>query len=147
MVSLLSRAYAASRTLAALVDALERSDIIVHIEWDRLMRGGPVGETLFVTAAGEQRYLRIYLDPHMHDEMAMPILGHELQHASEIAQARWVVDQETLARLYTHIGHESHSEVRSRRVDTARAREVARLVLAEVTTSGDRRVSRLGSSD
>jgi hypothetical protein len=32
MVSLLDRGYVDSPTLAALVDALERSDIIVHIE-------------------------------------------------------------------------------------------------------------------
>ena len=35
---------------------------------------------------------------------ALGTLAHELSHALEIASARWVVDGETLARLYDQIG-------------------------------------------
>ncbi len=141
MVELLARGYAASHTLAMLVDALERTNVIVHIEERWLLDGRPTGTTQFVTAAGGARYLRISLDPRMHDDVATALLGHELQHAVEIAEASWVVDHETLARLYTHIGDESHSGTRSGNVDTMRARETARHVLNEVRAFGVRRLS------
>lgn len=69
------------------------------------------------------------------------MLGHELQHAWEIAQARWVVDQTTLAELYLHIGYESHAVLRSHGVDTIQAHDTAREVLIELRASGERRSS------
>lgn len=63
MVWLLERGYAAPHTLAALIDALERSDVIVHIEERWLLDRGRLGQTQLVAAAGGQRYLRIHLDP------------------------------------------------------------------------------------
>lgn len=139
MESLLERGYAVSRTLSTLIDALERSDVIVHIEGQLLLGGGRLGETQFVAMAGGQRYLRIHLDPRIHDDVAIAMLGHELWHAWEIADARWVVDQETLAQLYMRIGYESHGvEYNSHRasrphaVDTIQAHEAAREVLKEL---------------
>jgi hypothetical protein len=132
MHTLLARGYGSSRTFAALVDALERSDVIVHIDERRLPEGGPVGETQCVAAAGGQRYLRINLDVRLREDMAVAILGHELQHAREIAEARWVVDQETLAALYCEIGHPSRHPTQSRAVDSIPARDVARRVLNEL---------------
>jgi hypothetical protein len=68
----------------------------------------------------------------------------ELQHAAEIADARCVVNQKTLAQLYMCIGFESRAVGVSRGVDTIRAHETARHVLSEVRASG---VPRSGSSD
>lgn len=141
VVSLLQRGYAVSPTPAILVDALERTNVIVHIEERWLFDGGPGGETQFVTTAGGQRYLRIHLDPSIHDEAAIALLGHELQHALEIAEARWVVDHETLVRLYTCIGYESRGRPHTRGVDTARANETGRHVLTELRAFGARRSS------
>lgn len=145
VVSLLNRGYIASPTLAALVDALERSDVIVHIEEHWLLDRGRDGETRLVAVAAGHRYLRIYLDPRIPDQAAMALLAHELQHAVEIADATWVVDQKTLAQLYMCIGFESRAEGTSRGVDTVRAHDTARHVLNEVRAS--RSVRRLSSSD
>ena len=141
MVSLLERGHAASRTLSGLIDALENSDVIVHIEEQWLLDGARLGETQFVAAAGGQRYLRIHLDPRIHDEAAIAMLGHELQHAWEIADARWVVDEETLAQLYVRIGYASHGAPHSRGVDTIQAHDTAREILKELRASGERRLS------
>jgi hypothetical protein len=141
MVSLLERGRAASATLAGLVAALERSDVIVHIEESWLLGLGHVGATNFVTAAAGHRYLRIRLDPRVHDEAAIAMLGHELQHASEIAGAGWVVDQETLVRLYASIGHPSAAAHDLYAVDTATARNTERVVLKELRAFDARRLS------
>jgi hypothetical protein len=38
------------------------------------------------------------------------ILGHELQHAVEVANAPWVVDEASLAEEYRRIGFPSHAD-------------------------------------
>ena len=141
VVSLLDRGYAASSTLAALVDALERSDVIVHIEEHWRLDRGRDGETQLVAVAGGHRYLRIHLDPRISDQAAIALLAHELQHAVEIADARWVVDQKTLAQLYMCIGFESRARGTSLGVDTIRAHETARHVLGELKASSVRWLS------
>jgi hypothetical protein len=144
VVSLLHRGYDSSPTLAALVDALERSDVIVHIQEHWLHDRSRDGETQLVAVAGGHRYVRIHLDPRIPDQAAMALLAHELQHAVEIADAMWVVDHKTLAQLYMCIGFESRAGGTSRGVDTIRAHETARHVLSELKASS---VRRLSSSD
>jgi hypothetical protein len=52
MASALSRGYVASPTFRALVDALERSDVIVHVMQRWLRPGEAAGATSFVVRAG-----------------------------------------------------------------------------------------------
>ena len=132
ITALLERGYAASPTLAVLVDALEDSDIIVHVTECWFFDGAHAGATQFVATAGGQRYLRIRLDVRLHDDAAIAMLGHELQHSWEIAAHRWVADQETLGQLYAQIGYESQRALRSHAVETAAARDTARDVLKEL---------------
>jgi hypothetical protein len=132
ITALLERGYAASHTLAVLVDALEDTDIIVHVTECWVLEGAHAGDTQFVTTAGGQRYLRIRLDMRLHDEAAIAMLGHELQHAWEIAAHPWVADQETLGQLYAQIGYESQRALGSHAGETAAARDTARDVLKEL---------------
>jgi hypothetical protein len=132
ITALLERGYAASPTLAVLVDALENTDIIVHVTECWSLDGAHAGDTQFVATAGGQRYLRIRLDVRLHDEAAIAMLGHELQHAWEIAAHPWVADQKTLGQLYAQIGYESQRALRSHAVETAAARDTARGVLKEL---------------
>lgn len=121
----------ASATFRELLDALERSDIVVHIE-----RGQPgtgtTGSTRFVTTAGGTRYVRITLDVADASGASVALLGHELRHAVEIAEAPWVVDQATCRELYVEIGHRS-----CRRpgwcFETAAAVAAGRQVLSELS--------------
>jgi hypothetical protein len=132
LTALLVRGYAVSPTLAVLVDALEHSDIIVHVVECWLLDAGHVGDTQFVATAGRQRYLRIRLDVRLHDEAAIAMLAHELQHAWEIAAHPWVSDQNTLGQLYAQIGFESQRALKSHAVETSAARDTAREVLKEI---------------
>jgi hypothetical protein len=120
-----------SPTFAALVAGLRQCDVIVHVEERPPHAGRAMGETQLVARAGGVRYLRVSIRAGLSDESAIALLGHELHHAWEIAQAPWVVDQETLARLYERIGH-VHDQGGARRADSAGARQAGTRVLVEL---------------
>jgi hypothetical protein len=54
-----------------------------------------------------RRYLRISIDRRHHDCQRLAILGHELQHAVEIADSPRTTDQDSAAALYRTIGFRS----------------------------------------
>jgi hypothetical protein len=126
---LLAIGYRRSATFRRLVDALERSDVIVHVE--RRAIASDQAFMHFVTHAGGSRYLRITLDTELSADAGVALLGHELQHASEVANAAWVVDLETYHELYRAIGHASCSGPR-RCFDTIGAVDAGRRVLVEL---------------
>lgn len=127
-----------SPTLAALVAALEETDVIIHIEARHDGANLASGTTRFVANAGGFRYLRIGIAQSMTGDAAVALLGHELYHAWEIAQARWVVDAEGVERLYESIGH-VHRRGGVTSADSAAARSTGRQVQAELRAlvSGD----------
>ena len=65
------------------------------------------------------------------DEQASA-LGHELQHAVEVAREPWVVDQASFEGLYRHIGQPSAVESRVPCYETAAAKRAGERVLAEI---------------
>jgi hypothetical protein len=113
----LSEAVRRSPTLRALVDELERSDLIVHVtgrpplEPHRLTRR-LAGTLQFVTATPARRFLRITVDESLPPARRAAALAHELWHALEVANAREVVDHASFAALYRHIGHPSGGHAR-----------------------------------
>jgi hypothetical protein len=109
---LLAYGDAASSTIRALIAALDRSDVIVHIERVSRPGDGLAGSTRFVTRAGGYRYIRITLFGHWSTRQTLALLGHELQHALEIATATWVVDQDTCLELFHAIGRRSCNQRR-----------------------------------
>jgi hypothetical protein len=131
--ALLARGSAASPTLASLVDRIERSDLIVHLYEEWWTRGSAIGRTQFITRAGGQRYVRVWLLGTLQDDAAIAVLGHELYHATEIAQAPWVMNQLSLAGLYDEIGRESRAAgPASRGFETEMAQEVEHRVRKEL---------------
>ena len=126
---LLAIGYRRSPTVRRLVDTLEASDLIVHI--DRRAITIDTAFLQFVTHAGRNRYLRITLDTGLAADAAVALLGHELQHAVEVARAPWVVDVATFGDLYRAIGHAS-CEAPRRCFDTTAAVEAGRRVRTEL---------------
>ena len=61
--------------------------MIVHIEATRNLPSGIGGTTRFVASRGEYRYLRISLSAWLPPADRVAIVGHELQHALEMAQS------------------------------------------------------------
>jgi hypothetical protein len=123
-----NRGWHDSHTFTRLVDKVERSGVIVHVETSLRLPPTIGGQLFFVTQAADgSRYLRIRLNARASAFDMAARLGHELQHAVEVAHGG-VRDGGGLARLYRAIGTELEPGV----FDTAEARDVEERVKAEL---------------
>jgi hypothetical protein len=132
--TLLSQGIARSSTLRTLVETLERGNVIVYLELQPALRRRLSGVMTFVTTTTRFRYVRISINPELPTETLIASIGHELQHALEVAQAETVVDDNTLSALYQRIGR----AVGGRHVDrwdTDAAQEVGEQVRRELVVS------------
>ena len=128
---------AQSPTFRALLARLAASDLILYIEIVDGIIGGSAGRLYFVTATPSVRYLRIEVVPQGNVREMVALVGHELQHAVEIANARHVRDRQALALLY--LGMDENALSRSR-YDSVAARMTEERVRSEVpATAPDRR--------
>ena len=119
-----------SRTFANLVKDIDATDVIVHVEEVRTLPSGIDGRLTFVHAAGGVRYLRAQVAAGRGAIDTMSVVGHELQHALEVALERGVRDEASFEALYMRIGDRpSHPD----RYDTAAAREAGRRVRNEMS--------------
>ena len=89
-----------SSTFRTLVDALDKSDVIVYVDMKtrRQALGGYLAHN--ITVAGAYRYLHIAIDTQGARGRLVPLLAHELQHAVEVAQDTTARDEATLERLF-----------------------------------------------
>ena len=118
-----------STTFAGLVRALDETDIIVYVETINALPPGLDGRLTFLTKAGGFRYLRVQVASHTGTHDLIAVIGHELQHAMEIAEHPNVQDSEGVAGLYKLIGLQAPGV---ERYDTTAARSVGRRVRAEL---------------
>jgi hypothetical protein len=101
--AVLEAGLAHSPSLRALVHRLAGGDVVVYLRGAQLSPRLD-GQLTFVSAAGGFRYVVVHLaaDRPWHRQIAA--LGHELQHAVEIAEHPDIIDHAALARAYTRIG-------------------------------------------
>jgi hypothetical protein len=125
---LMRRGYRQSATFAALVTRLQRSDVIVYIEDVPRLPAALEGRMMMLPRANGHRYVRIQIALRGAPEDSIAVLGHELQHAVEIAEADDVSDAASLQRLYQRIGIRSGPQV----YDTTAAQETGRIVRREL---------------
>jgi hypothetical protein len=93
-----------SETFRALVERLDRSDVVVYLDCDgAAQRRG--GRLAFISAAGGYRYVQVRVTQLRSTDEQIAIIGHELQHAVEIADAPAVVDARSMADEYARIGY------------------------------------------
>jgi len=130
--TLIARACAASPTVASLVSTLEASDVIVMVSVT-FMNEGLAGDLRFLTATRCARILCVRIDRLRPPTEQMSWLGHELQHAVEVAGAPAVRSEADLVTLMQRIGR-SRGQGRLFETDAAMAcgRQVAREVAAGV---------------
>ncbi len=93
-----------SPTFRQLVARLEASDVVVYVMFDTELTPNTDGHVSLMSKAGGRRYLRLSIDRHTAGCQRLAILGHELQHAVEIAEAADAVDQASMVLLYRRIG-------------------------------------------
>ena len=65
------------------------------------------GHITLMGSAGGRRYVRLSVNPRHDGRQRLAILGHELRHAVELADAEAVIDQPSLLSLYRRIGFRS----------------------------------------
>ncbi len=93
-----------SATLRAIVDRLEQLDVIVYLEMQPALRKKLAGTLTWLAATQSNRYVRISLNPEIAHDTLISALGHELQHALEVAEAPSVVDPTSLQAYYEKHG-------------------------------------------
>ena len=92
-----------SATFRDLVDALDKSDVIVYVDvkTTRQALGGYLAHNLSV--AGGYRYVHIAIEATGASRRLVPLLAHELQHAVEVAQDPRARDERTLKGLFERL--------------------------------------------
>jgi len=95
---------ARSATGRDLVDRLEQSDLVVYVRRRLFLTAMLNGRIGFVRGTCTHRYVAIEIAAPRNYIEQLAALGHELQHAVEIAGEPEVCDASALAELYTRIG-------------------------------------------
>jgi hypothetical protein len=128
ITSLLRDGFYKSPTFARLVTRLERSDLIVYVELLPDMPPGIEGRLLMMPRAHDTRYVRIQIVMLGSTKDAIALLGHELEHATELADEPGVIDMDGFVALYERIGQKSGWH----QYETAAAQDTARVVKTEI---------------
>lgn len=102
--SLLLEGLERSTTMRAIVDRLEQLDVIVYVEMQPALLKHLAGTMTWLAATKFNRYVRISLNPKMMHDSLIAALGHELQHALEVAEAPSIVDTASLQAYYEQNG-------------------------------------------
>ena len=131
----LQEGYRRSPTFQQVLVRLDESTVVVYVvsgfcEVTRL-DGCLLGH---VTNAGNSRYLRIVVNPHTPTIELIGRIGHELQHALEVAGAPEVVDAASMKALFRRIASTTCRGVLVDCYETRAAVEVEERVLAELSS-------------
>jgi hypothetical protein len=120
-----------SATFRRLVERLQQSDVVVYLEIGGF--GSSDGRLTFMSAVGGLRYVHIRVVRMASSGGQIALIGHELQHAVEIADSPDVVDSSSLARAYERIGYVNPRAVGGIAFDTDAAVDVGYRVLRELS--------------
>ena len=124
---LIEEARAGSPTVQRLLDRLEGSDLITYIKVGYRPEK-PRATTAIISAVPDVRYVLIVIGSFTSATERHLLLGHELQHAVELADNPEVRDERGMERLYKRIGwREDH-----RTYETAAAQAMGRQVQVEL---------------
>jgi hypothetical protein len=126
---LLAEARRRSPTVARLLAALDASDLVVLLDL-RLMPRCQTGRLRFVSGNGTRRFVKVDVSATVRWDQAVGWLGHELQHAIEVASAPGVRDDGSLEGLYRRVGNPQLAMAST--FETEEAIRVRARVLAEV---------------
>jgi len=121
-------------TIRALVAALQKSDLIVYIAV-RPRTVGPAASIAFLSASSVSRFLRVTLRNDLSTPQMISLLGHELQHALEVARAPAIRDRQSLDAHYRCTGLDTSNP---NAFDTEEALQVGARVRQELAAGGGR---------
>lgn len=131
--AILSEAVTRSPTIAHLIAVLQDERAFVFVD-TRLDAAVPTGQTSLLTATSAGRYIHVVINPALSIDRRIELLGHELQHALEIAGADDVRDAQSFRHHFTEIGRAvGASTVREAAYETDAAQDVERQVRRDLT--------------
>ena len=125
----LSEGLERSATFARLLSTLNESDVIVYIERVPTLPRETMGRLTIVPMTNGPRYLRIQIRSDLSSMEAIALIGHEMRHALEVAEAPRVRDSGGLIELYERIGHSSGGD---HVYDTDAAQDAGRRIRREL---------------
>ena len=109
LVALLAEGVKRSPTLKALVERLNKSDVILYVRMDVTSKTG-TGRLTFLTANAGYRYLVVHVPNGQSKAKQLAALGHDMQHAIVVADAPSVTDSASFRREFEKIGSVSQSQ-------------------------------------
>ena len=121
-----------SPTLREVVSRLERSDVVVYVQPDHYGLSGYAGGLTFLSASGGLRYVVARVDWFRAPAQQIAMIGHELQHAAEVAENPDIVDDASMFREYIRMGHVNGWLGSGVAVDTPEAGDIERRVAQEL---------------
>ena len=133
---LLASARERSSIVATLLEQLDGTDVIVYVTDLAAPSGhGPLSHMVYLTNDASSRYVLVRIDHwRVSPVERIALLGHELQHALEVASAPEVRDSLGLKGLYKRIGWESQKD----RYESEAAKAVGNRVRSELYSAGKR---------
>ena len=96
-----------SPTLRALVERIDKSDVVVYLAMRPDMAPDQAGGLTLIGNAGGFRYMRVSLNAVLGSDLLIATLGHELQHVVEVIEHPEVIDEASMVALYRRIGQPS----------------------------------------
>lgn len=120
-------------TVRALVEQLERSDLIVYVICERRPPGRSDASIQLVHATTEFRFVQIAIDIELALPQRLALLAHELQHALEVAGNPGIRDRASFLQYYEQIGVR-HLDPKA--LDTEAARQTGERVRQELVKAG-----------
>lgn len=114
-----------------LMARLDQSDVIVYVQWSRELPSTVNGHLKFIGSSAGSRYVVINLAWNRLGPRVLATLGHELQHALEVAEHPEIVDQASMRQAYGRFGEASRDGT-TISYDTPAAIEAGERVWSEV---------------
>jgi hypothetical protein len=133
LIRLLHDGMRASDTFRRMVHRIRQSNVIVYLECGGSRHRSADGRLTFVSAVGGARYVHIRVARLAAADVQIALIGHELRHAVEIADAPGVIDGHSLAREYERIGFLNSRQIAGTSYDSAAAVEAGYQVLRDLT--------------
>ena len=123
-----------SATFRQLVDRINASDVVVYVTADPSeLPSGVDGQLTFLSATGGFRYVVVRVNVKLSPPRLVSLLGHELQHAREIADTEAIVDSPSMARAYAgRLGYHNRDDTDRSMFDSVAAIRAGERVLKEV---------------
>jgi hypothetical protein len=125
-----------SPTFRELVNRINASDVVVYVTADASeLPPGLDGQLTFLSATGGFRYVVVRVNSKLSAARLVALLGHELQHAREVADSDAIVDSRSMAHAYAaRLGYHNRADTDGHTFDSVAAVRAGEQVLRELLT-------------